>query len=190
MDLSLNESYAGVNYIGGYKLNQHLFLGIGTGVDFGLGSPVSVVYSTGNDYACGSSEHNHSYYAEIGSLPISVPLYVDFRVNLSKKKWSTFVGASVGYRFSSTEVNFNEYNINKEVKVNGSCPILSVAFGVNRAINDRCALFLSIGVERTIEYRAYELSTSCNSVNEYVNEFSISDTEYWQAPTLSFGVSF
>ena len=186
VDLSLNGSYAGINYIGGYKLNQYLFLGIGTGVDKGMGS--SVDYHSIDGTACGPFGHDHSYRAEIGALPISIPLYLDFRVNLSKKKWSTYLGASAGYRFSSTEVSFG--SLTNSFKVNGSSPILSVALGVNKAINDKCALFLSVGVERAINYSTYELSTTCDGIDEYVYEVKALEAEYWLAPTLSFGISF
>lgn len=186
VDLSLNGSYAGINYIGGYKLNQYLFLGIGTGVDKGMGS--SVDYHSIDGTACGPFGHDHSYRAEIGALPISIPLYLDFRVNLSKKKWSTYLGASAGYRFSSTEVSFG--SLTNSFKVNGSSPILSVALGVNKAINDKCALFLSVGVERAINYSTYELSTTCDGIDEYVYEVKALESEYWLAPTLSFGISF
>ena len=118
-------------------------------------------------------------------------MYIDFRVNLSKNKWNPYISASVGYRFSSGNVNLSEHGIVDNIKPNFDCSILSVAYGVSKPVNDRCALFFSVALERTLDNKIYELSTSCNGKSEYVDNISVSYTNsYYLAPTLSIGLSF
>lgn len=93
------------NYIGGYRFNHHLFVGVGTGLNFGAGynfKPYVI------------EDHFHIYRAPtsiIGwddssdyNLPfqkLSIPLYAHFKVYFMKTRLAPFLAFSGGVLFSA-----------------------------------------------------------------------------------------
>ena len=98
-----------INYIGGYRINQHLFVGLGTGLDFGCSYNFRPYVMEDDGLVCsGPSE----YYQEdndeggIAALPIqevSIPLYANFRVYFMKTRWAPFLSFSAGMRISGAK---------------------------------------------------------------------------------------
>lgn len=137
---------SGLNYIGGYRFNQHFFLGVGTGLE--------LYYDDGNGYhdrdvivifsrpCCVTLQPGHS------DFPITFPLYANFRVNFMKTKWSPYVSALAGYRFSpSAEVLYVVWPSKGVLDDKLRCNLLmaSVDFGMNLTMNTGSAFYFGIG---------------------------------------------
>lgn len=98
-----------INYIGGYRINQHLFVGLGTGLDFGCSYNFKPYIMEDDGLVCsGPSKHYVEDSDEWGSveLPIqkvSIPLYANFKVYFMKTRWAPFLSFSAGMRISGAK---------------------------------------------------------------------------------------
>ncbi|MBQ8493752.1 MAG: outer membrane beta-barrel protein [Alistipes sp.] len=110
-----------INYIGGYRFNHVLFLGVGTGLDF----------NTWHDYGETSFKPDKLLY---------IPLYAKARAYILDKRWSPFVDLTAGGRFSTKE----EYDGFK-YSTNGF--MLDVGFGVNYRITPKISAYFVVGYE-------------------------------------------
>lgn len=81
-----NENYAGVDYIGGYRINNNFFLGAGVGANMRLVAPVNYV------------EMNESLELSHGAFYF--PVYVHFRAQLLNRRCAPFLALSAGYNIS------------------------------------------------------------------------------------------
>ena len=151
VELSVKDGeFVGVNYIGGCKIGKCLFLGVGTGVDYG-----GILGWEGDSYM----DYDGYFRGNLGTPLVSIPVYVDFRVNLLKKKWSPYISASVGYRFSQSKIDLIGYwdAPFEQIKVNSGRPVLNIGLGVNRTLNERHDLYLGINCSpvRSLEYEVH-----------------------------------
>lgn len=98
-----------INYIGGYRINQHLFVGLGTGLDFGCSYNFKPYIMQNDGLVCSGPS---KYYEEdsdewgMAALPIqkvSIPLYANFRVYFMKTRWAPFLSFSAGMRISGAK---------------------------------------------------------------------------------------
>ena len=81
-----NENYAGVDYIGGYRINNNFFLGAGVGANMRLVASVNYV------------EMNESLELSHGAFYF--PVYVHFRAQLLNRRCAPFLALSAGYNIS------------------------------------------------------------------------------------------
>ena len=91
------------NYIGGYRFNHHLFVGVGTGLDFGAGYNFKPYVVEDNSPIYRAPTEGDGY-AEHYTLPIqklSIPLYAHFKVYFMKTRLAPFLAFSGGVRFSA-----------------------------------------------------------------------------------------
>ena len=114
--------FIGVNYIGGYRFNHLFFLGIGTGVDFALFTPIM-----------------EEKFANCMPTRVNIPVYVNFRTNFLDKAWSPYISVSAGARISPIFQERNKYNYNQ------SGVLGDVSFGVERRLGQKSSLYLGIG---------------------------------------------
>ncbi len=147
-----SENQLSVNYIGGYRFNHHLYLGIGTGLNFSLSNvgyyPYVKLYSPEIYY----SDYKNNIYSSY-TLPVqvlAVPLYGHIKVYLSKNKWAPFLAFSGGVLLSSPkEVSvYRDYNLNDfmETREYGAVSgIFEVMPGVSYQFNKKLALNLQFG---------------------------------------------
>lgn len=78
----------GIEYVGGKRFNNAFFLGFGTGVVFNTGSI--------------EPDLNNLHHS-VASLPltrVSIPLYVNMKLYLSRTRWQPYISLSSGFRFS------------------------------------------------------------------------------------------
>ena len=145
---SLDFPCLGLNYIGGYRFNQHLFLGVGAGLDLYYGDGIWVNERRGDfeiyDYP-GSS------YTD---LPFTFPLYANLRVNFKKTRWSPYVSVLAGCRFSASEKSYIDV-CDEYVKTRANVPMSSVDFGISKAMKNGKALCFSVGISLEGEGREY-----------------------------------
>lgn len=136
LDLSLRTggfTTGGLNYIGGYRFNQHLFLGVGAGLDLYLndGLETECFYSGG---------------VSVEDQPegITFPLYVNLRVNFSKKRWSPYVSILTGCRLSTVE--YWSLSTARDAITTANVAMSSVDFGMNKALKKGKTMYFGIGL--------------------------------------------
>ena len=100
-----------LNYLGGYRFNHHLFVGFGTGLDFGVTNSFSPFTFNEHYYiynANSSSGNNrYNYEDQWKDLPvqrIAIPVYLHIRAYFMKTKWAPFLSLSGGVRVSTPKV--------------------------------------------------------------------------------------
>lgn len=138
-----------VEYIGGYRFNNTLFLGAGIGLGSSLDHPrlgeKSHVMDNGN------SRCNTSLYA----TGFAYRLYVNGRCYLSKTRLQPFLGAAIGFERYKTYDGLSYYDsgcqdryYHKDGHKAGFYAMPEV--GLNYRISSRTSAFLSIGYGATI----------------------------------------
>lgn len=82
----------GIEYIGGQRYNNFLFLGFGSGIVF------NTEQSTGKwkDTSFGTAKR-------LGLTTVSIPLYANFRIYLSSRMYQPYISFSTGFRFSGNK---------------------------------------------------------------------------------------
>ena len=100
------------NYVGGYRFNHHIFLGVGSGLDFAGGMNFRPLVLVDFSQQCadireiGEGDTFDYHLVQYGYLPVqkvSVPLYAHFRVYFLKTKLTPFLAFSAGMRFSASK---------------------------------------------------------------------------------------
>ena len=126
-----------INYIGGYRFGPHLFIGLGTGLDFNL---LSDDYYR---YCLSCYTHDEKYceycrYEDYGLNIVTIPLYAHLRTYLSKKRCAPFFGFSGGVRIlTNTEI----YGI-KRARIR---PMGEFSIGLNIRCSNNFALNMQVG---------------------------------------------
>lgn len=125
-----NSMEANVSYIGGYRFNNAIFLGAGTGL--------SIVNAVQEGY--------WKYEGDKLSLPtVNIPLYAHFKAYFLQSRVSPFAALSAGGRFS-TDKEF-ELATGEKVKYSTIGLYLNPSIGVNYRITAKNSLYLSIGLK-------------------------------------------
>ena len=102
MDVWPSVHHINFNYIGGFRFNRHLFVGVGTGLDFGAGFNFKPYVVEDSSYIYIDPTGAEGYGAD--ALPIqklSIPLYAHFKVYFMKTRLAPFLAFSGGVRFSA-----------------------------------------------------------------------------------------
>lgn len=123
--------FLGVSYIGGYRFNPYIFLGLGTGVNFALFTP------------------NANKLSQTFCKPtiVNIPVYLHFRANFTKSNWSPYMSVSIGGRISqkvSQKVHQTEYD-DFYINYNQSGLFGDITLGVDRKVTEKLSLYLGIG---------------------------------------------
>ena len=145
--------FIGLNYIGGYRFNHLFFLGIGTGVDFALFTPIM-----------------EEKFANCMPTRVNIPVYFNFRTNFLNKAWSPYISVSAGARISPISQKRNGYTYNQ------SGLLGDISFGIERRLGQRSSLYLGVGyriesflsVIKPVQYH----NTSYNYNNSIVHGFN------------------
>lgn len=182
--------FAGINYIGGYRFNQRLFLGIGTGLDLSLEKNSDLLYE--GDYELSGNRLQSCYYSNyMKPSLINIPIYANLRTNFSKKRLSPYLSVSLGYRLSLPyETNLNIYSDNPvfPYQINASGALFAASFGMSKALSDGKSLYWGIGIAGQYQY-IYDVSLGSYSGTDEPWVFEISE-EWGGSVILNFGVSF
>lgn len=118
--------FLGVNYIGGYRFNPYIFLGLGTGVNFSLATP----------------DKSKLYLPFCRPTTVNVPIYIHFKANFTKFNWSPYASISIGGRVSKeVHQTYGDFYIN----YNQSGLFGDVSFGIDRNITKNLSLYLGVG---------------------------------------------
>lgn len=93
-----------INYIGGFRFNHYLFVGVGSGLDFGAGFSFKPHVMEDGRYVSSSCTEVSDF--DVYDLPIqklSIPLYAHFKVYFMKTRLAPFLAFSGGMRFSGAK---------------------------------------------------------------------------------------
>lgn len=127
------------NIINGYQINQYFFIGLGTGF---------------------------RYYYEPDDIVI--PVFADFKTNLTDNRVSPYLSLSIGYSFNISESHY---------KTNAGL-ILNPTFGINFNVSDKSIMNVGLG---------YEMQKMDIYTDRYRNNLS---SEIVGAISINVGISF
>ena len=161
----------GVNYIGGYRFNNYLFVGAGAGVEM----PLEGKYILEPSYVEGE------YFISGIKRGVTIPLFAHARANFLNCRWSPFFALSAGARFMIPKtLRLEQVELLQECKYNFISPFVNPQLGVNFRATPKTSVYLSVGVNGYVEE---ELS--------YINRYQIRcKPRYLLGYDLHFGVTF
>ena len=147
-----------LNYIGGYRFNKSLFLGLGTGVNTSLFHHEPLYSTTYNgDYFISDIQYKSQ---------ISIPVYLNFRYDIRKEnwRWNPYISTSVGCHFATSQIerftlttdgmtlaSLSDNDLTYEVLNDGESHFLNygllyeASVGVNCRLTDSASLYIGVG---------------------------------------------
>ena len=160
-----------VNYIGGYRFNPNIFLGLGTGVNINAESGNYTVSSNGDETTFNVGYFPHSF--------LSLPIYLHFRADFGKVQnvWRPYVSVSAGYHMSLAPIGsalpgqfWDGWNY-----VTSDSPMYSeitnqknqglmadINFGINRKLTEKLGMYLGVGFKAESRKEQLRISRSSN----------------------------
>lgn len=120
---------AGVQYIGGYRFSNTMFLGAGVGVEC-------------HKFDNASVESSADLYYNMSYDKVCIPLYVHFRAYLSSSRCQPYfflsAGGLIGTNGNIELANGNNYKYN-------TCGVLAIpGFGLNYRISNQLSVYLGV----------------------------------------------
>ena len=156
IDFNLMPSY-NVHYIGGYQINNQVYIGLGTGVsidgDDGRNESELVGGNATNEVTNNGGEYLHLNL-------LNVPVFVYFRANFVDRRCSPFFALSAGYRLSSKRRL--EMPFQNSVVYGTSGFFATPQLGVDFRMNKKSSFYLSAGFN--IEQKPFMTEYSVTSV--------------------------
>lgn len=156
IDFNLLPSY-NVHYIGGYQINNQVYIGLGTGVsidgDDGRNESELVGGNATNEVTNNGGEYLHLNL-------LNVPVFVYFRANFVDRRCSPFFALSAGYRLSSKRRL--EMPFQNSVVYGTSGFFATPQLGVDFRMNKKSSIYLSAGFN--IEQKPFMTEYSVTSV--------------------------
>ena len=128
--LTERQDWLGLNYIGGYKFNNRLFLGVGVGAN------VAYEWRKMNPIPKGRLVKTVPNY--------SIPAFVHFRANFLKGKCSPLFALSAGVRYAPNQELPLELGT---IKYNTFGMMANPQLGVNFRVAKNCGVYLTAGYE-------------------------------------------
>lgn len=143
VDGSKNKGF-GIEFLGGYNLNEYFRIGIGTGISY-----CDLLYEEGY-----YNTLNNKYikaYKETGAY---IPIYANFKTKFIKKGISPYISLNAGYSFL---IPFSEYA--KKAKLG---LMVLPAFGVELPLS-KGAIFTEIGFKyQSMSFKGYNRDYGLN----------------------------
>ena len=136
--------FLGLNYIGGYRFNHIFFLGLGTGVDFALYTPMM-----------------EQQFLNCRPTRVNIPVYINLRTNFTNKTWSPYLSVSAGARISPKTM----LSANNDFYYNQSGFLGNITFGLERHIHKKTSIYFGIGyrLESFLSAMYYDYNYNYNS---------------------------
>ena len=123
-----NESYAGLDYIGGYRFNNNIFFGAGAGVNMQIVTPLNYVVM------------NESLELSHGAFYF--PVYAHFRAQLLNRRFTPFFAFSAGYNISLPQ-SFDLELIS--INYNASGLFVNPQVGVTYRVKTKLGIYCAAG---------------------------------------------
>ncbi len=152
------------NYIGGCRINERFFLGIGTGLNLNFGahskSETELLYS---DWQ--GPQYGECYYYSYISV-LSLPIYLHFRTDFSEIKscgWNPYASVSFGSNLGVAGHIYNDTVFNHPISdfynhyvyeygAKHEYMFLGVDVGFNRKINNNISIYMGVGYKLSRQY--------------------------------------
>ncbi|MBE6174378.1 MAG: hypothetical protein E7147_02390 [Rikenellaceae bacterium] len=146
--------FLGVSYIGGYRFNPYIFLGLGTGINFSLATP----------------DKNKLHFPFCRPTTVNVPIYIHCKANFTKSNWSPYASVSIGGRVSKkvyhSDINYNQSGFFGDI-----------SFGVDRSIAKKLSLYCGLGYKiESFLYAKHETNDTTSILvqgNKLLHGFSL-----------------
>ena len=124
-----DEMYAGISYIGGYRINNHYMVGVGAGANLGLGVQES------------SLAHGETGPLSQGSFYF--PIFAHFRANFLNKRFSPFAALSAGANIGMPQTLHLDL-ISVQYKTLGA--FVNPQVGVSYRLTPKFGIFAAVGL--------------------------------------------
>lgn len=144
--------HTGINYIGGWRFNNWIYAGVGTGLEFAHNFAKGAKDFIGSDIVTYSGWYTNDIYIDADNYGcfnrVSIPLYLHLRAYYMRTKWAPYSSVSFGGRLAPKD----------------SGVYFDFSTGVDWRINDDYHAYFSIGfwLSKFRENSAwnYELNTN------------------------------
>lgn len=124
-----NEMYAGVEYIAGYRINNHYFVGLGVGANLGLGTENSALLVG----KCGTLTRGDYYF----------PAFAHFRANIINGRFSPYAALSAGANIGMPQTLHLDL-ISVQYKTLGA--FINPQVGVSYRLTPKFGIFAAVGL--------------------------------------------
>lgn len=129
------KGHTGINYIGGWRFNNWLFVGAGTGLEFAHNRAYGMKQLIGNSETIYSHDDCYNYISNLniedrGSANlVSIPLYAHIRTYYMRTTWAPYSSVSLGGRLAPKDSGI----------------YFDFSTGVDYRVNEKLHAFFSIG---------------------------------------------
>ena len=124
-----DEMYAGVEYIAGYRINNHYFVGLGVGANLGLGTENSALLVG----KCGTLTRGDYYF----------PAFAHFRANIINGRFSPYAALSAGANIGMPQTLHLDL-ISVQYKTLGA--FINPQVGVSYRLTPKFGIFAAVGL--------------------------------------------
>ena len=124
---NVNDDSINISYIGGYRFNNHIFLGLGVGATMSLGDDVKLLKGEGSALPRGK---------------FNFPAYIHFRYNILNRRCTPFFAVSAGGYYAlqrSIQLELKEY------QYGGFGILANPQIGVSYRLTPKSSINLAIG---------------------------------------------
>lgn len=138
-------SNIGLSYIAGYRFNNHLYVGAGTGVKFNLDSESPVL----------SIENQSDNY--LSPSLVSIPVFAYFKANFINRRVSPFFAMAAGAQFSSKQTLHLDMC---DIQYPTSNIFVNPQLGLNMRTTEKSGINFSVGLQfmtypHCVDYSGY-----------------------------------
>ena len=123
-----DEMYAGISYIGGYRINNHYMVGVGAGANLGLGVQ--------------ESRLAHGETGPLSQGSFYFPIFAHFRANFLNKRFSPFAALSAGANIGMPQTLHLDL-ISVQYKTLGA--FINPQVGVSYRLTPKFGIFAAVG---------------------------------------------
>ena len=123
-----DEMYAGVEYIAGYRINNHYFVGLGVGANLGFGIENSTL--------------RLGEYGKLSRGDYYFPAFAHFRANIINGRFSPYAAISAGVNIGMPQTLFLDL---VETKYNTLGAFINPQVGVSYRLTPKFGIFVAVG---------------------------------------------
>lgn len=147
-----------IHYIGGYQINNILYVGVGTGVSLYLNDVPTPKWSANS-------------YSDMANLPLnlwSVPVFGYFRANFANRRLIPFFALSAGYRFGTKHCFDMPWDSYAEYSTSGI--FVNPQIGLNFRMTKKSDIYITAGFN-LMQMPRFDNVSSTMFVAEFYKEF-------------------
>ena len=147
-----------IHYIGGYQINNILYIGVGTGVSLYLNDVPTPKWSANS-------------YSDMANLPLnwwSVPVFGYFRANFANRRLIPFFALSAGYRFGTKHYFDMPWDSYAEYSTSGI--FVNPQIGLNFRMTKKSDIYITAGFN-LMQMPRFDNVLSTMFVAEFYKEF-------------------